>query len=200
MRHALFASVSGYISVVRQTSRLWMCEVRSATHGVRDPGWVHARSGGGPCILAVHDALAGEETVDDTVRVSAAIGFGGLLLRCPGGAMRSVKQSPEVAVLRASPDPGDRRLGAFVFEHLSTEFSSLSSSGWPRALATARCAALREGVSGKGEGGPLGEGDCWATVGRQLTVVPAGRLCDCRSVVLAGRLKQSILQPVPSGR
>ena len=60
----------------------------------------------------------------------------------------------------------------------STEFSSSSSSGRPRALATARWAALREGVSGKGKG-VSGEGDCWATVGRQLTVVLAGRLSDC---------------------
>jgi hypothetical protein len=67
--------------------------------------WVHARSRGGPRILAARDALAGEETVDDTVRASAAVGFGGL-------------QSPEVAVLCTSPDPGDRSLGAVVFEHL----------------------------------------------------------------------------------
>src|SRR5450631_3660493 len=59
-----------------------------------------------------------EAAVDDTVRASAPIGFGGLLLRCPGGAMRSVEQSPEVAVLCTSPDPGDRRFGAVVFEHL----------------------------------------------------------------------------------
>ena len=64
----------------------------------------------------------------------------------------------------------------------STEFSSSSSGGRPRALATARCAALREGVSGKGKGGS-GEGDCWTTVGRQLTVVLAGRLSDCWATV-----------------
>ena len=77
-----------------------------------------ARSGGGPGILAARDALAGEETVDDTVRASAAVGCGGLLLRCPGGAMRGVEQSPEVAVLCTSPDPSDRRLGAVVLEHV----------------------------------------------------------------------------------
>jgi hypothetical protein len=64
----------------------------------------------------------------------------------------------------------------------STEFSSSSSSGRPRALATARCAGLREGVSGKGEGGS-GESDCWTTVGRQLTVALAGRSCDCWTTV-----------------
>jgi hypothetical protein len=79
---------------------------------------VHERSGGGPRTLAARDALAGEETVDDTVRASAAIGFGGLVLRCPAGGMGSVEQSPEVAVLCTSPDPGDRSLGAVVFEHL----------------------------------------------------------------------------------
>src|SRR5674476_1572906 len=112
------SAMCGRVCLVRQTSRVWKVLGRDAAHGVRDPGWVHARSGGGPGILAAGDALAGEETVDDNVRASAAIGFGGLLLRCPGGAMRSVEQSPEVAVLCTSPDPGDRSLGAVVFEHL----------------------------------------------------------------------------------
>jgi len=85
---------------------------------LRDPGWVYARSGGGPRILAARDALASEETVDDTVRASAAIGLGGFLLRHQGGAVRGAQQSPKVAVLRTSPDPGDRLPGAVVFEHL----------------------------------------------------------------------------------
>jgi hypothetical protein len=63
-------------------------------------------------------ALAGEEAVDDTVRASASIGFGGLLLGGQGGTMSSVEQSPEVAVPCASPDLGDPLLGAVVFEHL----------------------------------------------------------------------------------
>jgi len=110
--------------------------------GAGDAGWVHEHSGGGPRILAAGDALAGEETVDDTVRASAAIGFGGLLLRCPAGGKRSVEQSPEVAALCTSPDPGDRSLALLSLSIWSTEFSSSSSGGRPRALATARCTAL----------------------------------------------------------
>jgi len=43
--------------------------------------WGHARSRCGPRILGARDALSGEEAVDDTVWASAAVGFGGFLLR-----------------------------------------------------------------------------------------------------------------------
>ena len=115
MRGLPLIGMCGRICVVRQMSRALKVLGRDAAHGVRDPGWVQAHSGGGPRILAARDALAGEETVDDTVRASAAVGFGGLLLRCPGGAMRSVEQSPETsdfvlkqcAVRELNPQPAD---------------------------------------------------------------------------------------------
>jgi hypothetical protein len=97
---------------------LWNALGWDDARDVRDQVGARARSGGGPRSLGAYDALAGEETVDDTMPASASIDVGSSLLGGQGGAMSSVEQSLEVAVLGASANPGDRLLGAVVFEHL----------------------------------------------------------------------------------
>ena len=83
----------------------------------------------------------------------------GHLRRLASAAFYCVAQLAACAALSSRPrspffaHPRIQAIGVWALLFLSiwsTEFSSSSSGGRPRALATARCTALREGVSATG--------------------------------------------------